>query len=63
MSHMLVQMKALLDFDSCQVQAVEGSSVMLQSGVGLLRKAEVDAHRKVAMQVCCLQCCCPRTCM
>lgn len=24
---------------------------MLESGAGLLRKAEVDAHRKVAMQV------------
>lgn len=61
--HVLVQKKALLDFDSCKVQAVEGRSVMLHSGVGLLRKAEVDAHRKVAIQVCGSHCCCLRTCM
>ena len=33
------------------MQAVDGCSSMLHSGAGLLRKAEVDAHRKVAIQV------------
>lgn len=61
--HVLVQKKALFDCDSCKMQAVEGSSVMLQSGVGLLRKAEVDAHRKVTMQVCASHGCWSRKCM
>lgn len=40
-----------LSLVGCKVQAVDGSSSVLESGAGLLRKAEVDAHRKVAMQV------------